>query len=468
MAQYNYGGPWAEHPHIVPILVYEITVEHLARDAPVHWWNRWQGIEKTEGGWIDRQFQEDEHNQLLGLMRSRIANISPNLRIDELTDPRLQAADFGGVHFQGGQYFNGFYFQPDQNGIGVDFRNARFVKGTDIRGAYFAGQALFSNSHFGERVDFSDCQFQSLAAFRNSEFLKEMVFRGCKFFSSFDIQNSQITSARMEGATFEKFAYFDDCKFSESSEFDDVRFLNKSSFENCAFSSTASFRGSDFSDVSFNNANFSSTTSFSEVVFEMAPRFHGATLFEETSWIDVVWPDPPESESKESLDFTRRHWNRLKTEMSRLQLHEDEQMFFALELDVVAAMSPRSKRWVINSYKGLSGYGRSIGRPALWLLVSALLGLLINFSTFVGYTQKFNFAEWEIVSKFTLANMFGAGSLILDLRKRDKWITELKGLEAHISDWPWWVETYAIFQGVFTLILIFLVGLALRNRFRIK
>lgn len=198
----------------------------------------------------------------------------------------------------------------------------------------------------------------------------------------------------------------------------------------------------------FTNVELKAPTDFARCRFlQSPPRFHGAKLHEGTVWRGVDWPQPPR-DPDDAGEFTDAY-ERLKLEMDRLKKHEDELMFFAKELECRRVAAGWFKGMPIGVYGALCDYGQSYLRPLGWLLAVIL----------VGAVQFWPMLEWDFLLSLGIsaANTLGP----LGLRK------ELIG-STTLPDLSPWLQFLTGAQMLTGLILLFLIGLGLRNRFRMK
>jgi hypothetical protein len=139
----------------------------------------------------------------------------------------------------------------------------------------------------------------------------------------------------------------------------------------------------------------------------------------------------------------------LKLEVDQLKKHEDELDFFALEL--------QSRRVSLGPWKGLpvalygafSDYGRSYVWPFLWLFAVMTFGAAI-FRHFGALTL----GEASGLSAANTFNVFG-------FRKDFIASSVTSGLSP-------WLEVVTAVQTILGTILLFLFGLGIRNKFRMK
>ncbi len=145
-----------------------------------------------------------------------------------------------------------------------------------------------------------------------------------------------------------------------------------------------------------------------------------------------------------------------KDHNSALQFHADEM---------------RAKRWhelgfwaslLDMAFSGFSNYGQSVARPAAWLFVT-WIGL------FCAYTLPTDEKTWWIRNiatkggnaiEFILTNS-------LPFVSNAKYIRQESMAELFGKAPPDWLNMLTIGQGVVSFALLFLIGLGLRNRFRI-
>jgi uncharacterized protein YjbI with pentapeptide repeats len=354
----------------------------------------------------------------------------------------LSEADFEGAAFRSAVYFLYVTFSDRTN-----FRNASLA------------HSSFDGAKF-EDADFADAIFPGLAQFTDTIFSGEVYFddvtfeEGCNFDAvSFSDTSSfwhtTFSGANFDGTTFHDVS-FKEAKFSGMGSFVDATFCGDASFEDATFSETVKFDGASFqSESSFINAEMKGRTSFEKVKFASEPpMFFGAKLHEGTIWTQVTWPRSPKEVIKAGKFVAA--YERLKLEMDRLKKHEDELDFFALELQSRRVQSGTFRGMPIAIYGLLCNYGRSYFRPVIGLLVTVFVGAL-------AFWPHFGLSKFPRAAGLSLANTFGAFGFRKDF------------IDPHI------IETLSralkVLSGLQTIAgfaLLFLFGLALRNRFRMR
>ena len=136
--------------------------------------------------------------------------------------------------------------------------------------------------------------------------------------------------------------------------------------------------------------------------------------------------------------------------MDRLKKHEAEQMFFAKELRAAREIYPvLSMGRLLNFlYELLADYGQSILRPLLWLFLLFALGTVLF--AVVPVLHGGGYISIDRAAGFSLTSIFSF------LQKRE------------MASYSVQAQVIGAVETIIGLILLFLLGLALRNKFRMK
>lgn len=335
--------------------------------------------------------------------------------------------------------------------LSYDLSNVEFPRTFLAEGFLFLDYINFSGAIFARSAVFNQAIFSRAPNFHGAIFSGEASFQGTTFSGFINLQNAAfLDNAWFNRAIFSGATYFSGTKFSHAHR--------------------ADFSGVRFDDlVSFHNAELMGDTSFAGVVFERRPpRFHGAKLNDGVAFHEVVWPKPPQS--NEQLAGARLeisairaiaqwdvyNYQRLKQIMEGLKKHEDELNFFAMEMAAQRVVDGGwgSLRGALNGlYGAVSDYGRSILRPTLaFFPFFALSAPIFEQSARVG----------EGCAPLTGAQAAGVSLATF--------LSVLPGLKDTINYKC--LSTLATFTAGFNAVvgavLLFLIGLGLRNRFRMK
>jgi hypothetical protein len=353
--------------------------------------------------------------------------------------------DFWYVDFEQGAFFGGYLVSRDSF-----FQSATFSGAAVFAGTTFSEGAHFGGAAFSSWASFNGAAFSGLgASFDGVAFSGKASFNGAAFSglgASFD-GAAFSEGALFDGAAFSHLASFDNAAFFDWASFDGAAFSGGASFDGAAFSGGASFGGAAFGqESSFVNAEMKGETFFEDAVFKTeSPRFFGAKLHQGTVWRRIRWP--PKPKNKDEAGTFIDAYACLKLEMDRLKKHEDELNFFALELQSRRIEQGPVWGFPFAIYGVLSDYGRSYLRPLGALFVVAAIG-----AGAFWYFDARTYGEALGLSAANTLNVFG-------FRRNF-------GLSI---DTPFaCLEVVSAVQTILGTILLFLFGLGVRNKFRMK
>ena len=423
-------------------------------------------------------------------------------------------ADFRNVEFSTWADFRSFRFPGD-----ALFQGAIFPKGGNFVSSEFLNAAMFCELEAGDLCVFSSVTFYGTTFFHNATFKGEARFRSAKFLGN-DYANFEdarfMGLAHFGSVRFATYASYDRATFSEVARFDKALFSKGAGFYNVAFTRYAIFNEAQFSrDVAFNHSvfeeggyfglsSFNRHAGFSAVrgkalilnhpKFKCVPDFTGAH-FEEAPVLDDVDLEPERlrnaSEDRLRVGLPER-WRALRRLAIQGHDHERELLFFKGE--IVARRGTRDTWrhlwfWIGWIYQIVSDFGRSMTRP--------LLGLGIGIIAFACFYAVPNNAIWEQPFAHSIPCQVGSGdvrlaTLLLSLHnavpvtgiastgKVQQTYACLYGLEVNRALMqealtggntpivPDGVALVGFCQSVVSAVFVFLVLLAVRNRFRIR
>lgn len=412
----------------------------------------------TWNQWITGGLNEQQRRTLEAMFTQRAASLPVP---DPATIPDFSQTQFDrsvnfslGFQFPRGADFRSATFAKDANFAGVFFNG-----NADYRSATFSGEAIFDRSGFHAGVDFRSATFSKNGNFITATlidpnfhlatFLGPANFRAARFFGT--------RRADFDTARFADIADFGAAEFNIEADFASAIFAKSANFRSVKFSSNVDFSEATFSStIYFVNATFATNTVFADARFKaQVPDFRGATMHEATEWHGVAWPKPPSK--RDDAQAQVYAYERLKQEMERLKKHEDEQHFFRRELRARRGLVPvLSGGWLLNfAYQSSSAYGLSIARPILWL-----------FAVFLGGTAIFSraplFCGAPMPTKLAVKLSFANIMVFLPISRE---IMTTPNMTPCLSN-----TTVAVSaaQSLLGVVLLFLLGLSLRNRFRMK
>ncbi|WP_321392742.1 pentapeptide repeat-containing protein [Emcibacter sp.] len=342
------------------------------------------------------------------------------------------------------------------------FKNTLFTKPLFFSGCLFADEFDFQGSTFEKRAHFSDTFFLDHANLSRCTFKGKSYFSKALFFGPVAFGASKLIGN----------CYFNDAKFLDNANFNSF-FWNPSAtpyqeanFSNTDFFLRADFPSAEFHTAIFNGAKFHESTNFQNTIFQVPPRFHKTTLHSDTNWEVKSWPNNNPDGLKQAVEW-KSSWSRLKLHMNAQQRHDLEQIFFCKEMEVDRCILKLKggkyiERFSYFLYKWLSGYGQSIGLTLVWLLIFLIafsgiyttLGIL-EYSNPLGapWLESSFWEELKLGLKISFANTL-----------------PILGIHRYFlsSETSGWIFAFSGLQSTLSLVLLFLLGLGLRNKFRIK
>lgn len=426
-----------------------------------------------------------------------------------------RGVDFSNAVFKGEVTFNSTYFGGDEsrNEL-VSFENVEFKEKVSFQGANFNlkyisfNETVFSGAScsfqraniFNTSMQFKDAQFNCMAVSFSRITLKSslLTFQNAQFSCfniRFDYMNCNegdiwFNKAKIQSETlsfFEStlvcksvdftesildcsFVKFDNSKIDASIDFNNALFTGAVlSFERCLFNGHADFSNMQTEDQSM-RFSFKSST-FNESLDLSYNDFSGVvdlTNTETSNQISLVnlkcaFNKILLLKSADPLDTERLR--RLKEISKSNNDHVNSLRFHADEM--------RSKRWHygagVQEFIGSAGvsvidtvydltcdYGQSISRPVLWLLLIVSL-FTSKYANIIGGYYKLS--DIGNIIMFSLGNSLPFIP-ISKLAREEK-------IRAIFTEIPPTLYDWMVLQGGLSFVFIFLIGLGLRNRFKI-
>lgn len=394
----------------------------------------------------------------------------------------------------------------------TNFSRAVFGKNSSFELSKFRGWAIFQDTIFEGEVNFQGALFPFAALFENSSFLGDTKFGGALFLMECSFSGSRFScSTNFSGTQFGLTSMFNGIVFSgdvsfegygwhylknlykdqyeerktKAEEFDlSPTTLSGLAFNGTLFQGTCSFYGRSFNrPVSFGANKYELIKPQSDqysihlrkfvershkilqnirnntvTEFRYAPIFHGCKLSEHFTFdADVKFPIP-------TGDIGSAYaYRTLKLAFAQQHAVREEQRFFKLEMEEEAARETGWLKWLYRAYRELSDFGFSIVRPVIFFLVSTALSAIIY--------------GWQAGLVFDSANThtaalvhFSLASAIPGLEKlaEPAALTLFGEVSKGIANYSLPTVLTLLAHKAVSLLALFLIGLALRNLFKMK
>lgn len=430
------------------------------------------------------------------------------------------AVNFLRTEFRGLADFSWATFNND-----ACFREARFREIASFCEAHFYLDANFDEAEFLKDVFFVESHFSSHEFARNGDAPEgstkaskpetdsnNKIFRRCAQFS----ETRFLQDALFSGSKFFGDAKFVDSRFSEHAEFTSAEFWEDVTFSQAAFRGLAEFRQAKFQkDASFvailgergfdmSSAHFAILPDFTQAHFTEGPRlddFKHSRLDDTSFWKSLIFRKHRE-ERREAKKRTTARFRALKRLAIQTHDHEQERRFFEGELRALRCTYNWFDLRLIFSflYQLLSNFGSSIRRPIFGWLTMLVCSAAFYWGRYLlekGYydiRQIGTILTALITSEPTplecvkgdgspLSAAFGVAFSHATINLVNGYEDKLKQSYACLYGFnkgfvtlndqelipliPDWVAVIGALQSLFSLVMLFLLALALRNHFRI-
>jgi hypothetical protein len=444
----------------------------------------------------------------------------------------VSATFSGAVWFDNAIFSDKAWFGNTSFAGNTRFGSVTFSDVAWFQGATFSGSAWFGNAIFSGAAVFGDATFSDVAGFGNATFSDVAGFQGAIFSGNAGFDRATFSiNAGFQGVTFSGVAGFQGANFSGNAGFDRATFLSNAGFGSAAFSGDAVFIKTKFNSASyFVDATFERRAEFENAHFENVGHFEGAcfnALASEVPAFRGCKIDSTRLEFSDDLNFTQHDFteNAIKN-ISALKRLADEHgqtdqalNFNAMELrakrksawQALMPLSHKDAKYLKNQlswqvwvritnffrdrfwfcvftwmYEKISDFGRSFTKPLFWLLITMMISLI--FSIFLAYFHSplanqnaqqsiYQSLSSEVendsyigLSGYRAATEYSLyrSSNFLDFTDVDKNTASINMRLFGSEIEPWWARLFGFFKGIFTAILLFLIALGLRNKYRVS
>lgn len=355
----------------------------------------------------------------------------------------------------------------------ANFRNAIFIESADFGGATFQDGVLFDGATFEDSAHFKGTVFQCHAAFINSTFKAEAYFLDATFKHKLGYQGEVLGGVSFNHATFHDSADFRGVTFGTEADFQHATFHRRTDFQYAKFERS----------VIFNDALFHAVTTFNGSLFKQPPKFFETKLHEDTDFDGVDWRQAESSYAlswwevirdcaarnrAESLALNTnsaiRAWDRLALIMSKLEKLPERHEFYRLRM---RAQRRKDRCGLLSLMNWLfdvsSDYGWSLRRAvAFWAGHCAVMAFVLSAGASPPPAKlKCRHVLWDsFLTSFANAHSF------LGLASEGGYLNGARECIANQTGWI--LNAVGVFQTILGPILLFLVLLTVRNRFRLR
>lgn len=312
----------------------------------------------------------------------------------------------------------------------------------------FSSEVIITFSRIGQYASFSRATFMESAWFAFSVFRETTSFSSTIFGRGAQFDSATFTQgAWFESATFRGYAYFTGTRFGSSAKEPCLP-----DFRDCQFEKPTSFRQALFLDgyPDFSGAVLHDKTSFTA---RMDPTSDEIALDKDLEG-RTFWPQ----RTKQDPVSARESCATIRHVLTQQGLPEEAHFFFRREMRFASQIGSFWQRLPYRSFGWLSDFGYSIQRPLWWLAGIWFLGMAAFWTvfSFPGGPPVLSESDLGTAAALSFSNLFplfGFGRVFL---------SEV------LASLPRWAQVLSGAQTVLSLPLLFFLGLALRQRFRLR
>ena len=349
-------------------------------------------------------------------------------------------ASFGDTaRFEGASFGVGASFVGASFGVGASFKGASFEDMTNFNGASFEDMASFEGASFGNGADFA-----ALSPKETEELWRSIGLTGKKTVA----RKTKAEASEMKSDAF-KSIFFAGASFKGDASFQGRRFLDATDF------------GMTKKDIAVLQPGGEKRVipKGTPTRFFGVPNFHGCALHQNTSFDGAEFKAPPSPEAA-------RAYRTLKLAFAQQHALREEQKFFRLEMQAEAGTARFPRKQLFRLYEACSDYGFSLRRPiGLWLITLVVLGALYGWQTappfILNNGQQMN---WPVMLQWVQYTLINA----VPLPGSELTLKELRGPLFGSTAPSLWLTVLEMLHKTISFVSLFLVGLALRNLFKMK
>jgi hypothetical protein len=369
-------------------------------------------------------------------------------------------------------------FQNTQFGIRASFNQAIFALEPRFDYAQFGYSASFDETQFGESSHFDEAQFAGGASFDRATFGKRACFIGTQFGDPVRFHYAQFgDDVHFDARKRDQMQSWRGHQMSSNAQWAKAYGLDPEQFPSASFSGVdfegrVSFFGRKFDGpLQFTPQSYVSILPDKSVVgwqratkFGAAPIFHECKFNQDTSFEKAIFPAATGSEE------AARAYRTLKLAFTQQQAIREEQRFFKLEMLEEAKSAEKNNdrtRLLYRGYEYFSDFGFSVSRPLYVLIMSTVTALILY-----GLQADLSLCIPKKVTCEMTGSLFqfGLASALPGFEKlADPAAIKLFGkTDQGIANISVTTTITLLIHKAISVIFLFLIGLALRNLFKLK
>ena len=380
-----------------------------------------------------------------------------------LAEQEIFVSDFSNFIFPGSTFFTLSTFSK-----GGNFRSAKFYDEVYFMGVVFSEGSDFYKASFFKEANFNHVKFNKFSGFNGTLFNNDALFNASLFSEGVDFRN----------ANFAVYAAFNQVIFADGANFGSAIFKGDASFDAVTVDSIFDLTGAMISGNFYSRAtSINGHAYFTAIEFAIPPNFVSTEFKNPPSFLGSTFCYPSDNPlwGKCSIIDGEARYRRLKQLAAENHNHEMELVLFAHETRAKRFHSQRllnPQLFISYIYEWISDFGQSWTRPLAWLVLTVGLAATAYQAMVSGaHALATGFISFSSISWISAGlNVFPfAGQAVIGREIMVAGLCpDVPGTTEPALDCLMQLYTISAVEGVFGLIFLFLIGLGLRNRFRIK
>lgn len=374
-----------------------------------------------------------------------------NTRFDESKlGPAKYPTEFGATEaspsdFSCSSFGENTSFNAAKLGERTDFSRANIGKNSHFRATTFGYKTKIDHTDFGPDCDFTLSRFGDECSLIGASFGRNIIFDASIFGENIDFSAAE-DSIEQKRKIFQKIS------------FSGATFLGNASFIGRKFTGTTEF-GIYSQKKNPPRSNYEKTfllgmPNDKKCVFFGIPKFYDCELYRDTTFDGAMFKAKPSQEAA-------RAYRTLKEFMERYKAVSEERSFHRLEMLAEKTKWTRIEKLASVIYEICSGYGSSIWRPIVTLLLSSIFFGFLYCALSTAPIDLNSGGAFDFVNYISLNTFPVPGFDKTQMQLREK-LFGTQGLNITCA------ILLELAHKTVSLVCTFFLGLSLRNLFRMK
>lgn len=371
----------------------------------------------------------------------------------------------------------------------LDARYLKVCGSTTIERTNFNGTTFLNNSAFREGVRFSDTvRFKAITSFDDA-----------KFFSFTQFEKVEFGDVSFNHAHFYDLVTFRQAKFTDSSSFVNATFAGRANFQATLFTDIGRFEAAKFVGSNARIPSFRGVKNDTRLEFSQDSQFTledvSDDAIKDLGLLKKLSDEHGQLDQALGFNALELRAKRLNTWQS-LNVNPTFASIFSFQIwhyFLRLLLIFKGEFWFCiftYCYEKLSDFGRSFTKPLFYLfaliIISYLFGLVSAFENspafnvndrqpiFSELSRRYIFDKSPNTSLVELSgyraameySLYRSGNFI-DFADNDKNTASINMRLFGSNIEPWWARLFGLLKGLFTAVLLFLIALGLRNKYRV-